>query len=120
MHTLNLALRFLLEIAALGAVAWWGHSRTDEPWRWALAFGLPLLFAVLWGTFAVPDDPSRGGQPVVAVPGAVRLALELAVFGAGVLALRGVDRPWLALSLGALVLVHYAAWPSRIRWLLER
>ena len=51
---INLALRFLLELAALGAVAYWGWAQHDGLESWLWASGLPLIAAVLWGTFAVP------------------------------------------------------------------
>ena len=57
-HPLNLTLRFLLELAALIGFGYWGWGAAAGPLRWLLALGLPLLAAVLWGTFAVPDDPS--------------------------------------------------------------
>ncbi len=65
MHPLNLAVRFALELAALAALAAWGWSLTDSWWRWATAAGLVLIAAFVWGTFAVPGDPSRGGPGLV-------------------------------------------------------
>ncbi len=79
-NPLNLAFRFLLEIAALAAMTYWGWTQHDGIWRIVFAVGVPLLAAVLWGTFAVPDDPSRSGKAPVPVPGIVRLLLELAIF----------------------------------------
>ncbi len=81
-HPLNLGLRFLLELAALGSLSMFAWVRFDGPLKWAAVFGLPLLFMVLWGTFAVPGDPSRSGSAPVSTPGAVRLGLELCLFGA--------------------------------------
>ncbi len=72
-HSLNLALRFLLELAALGAMGYWGWTQHEGPVRWRWAIGLPLVAAVLWGTFAVPNDPSRSGQAPVPIPGILRL-----------------------------------------------
>ena len=37
----------------------------------------PIIIAVVWGTFAVPDDPSRSGAAPIVVAGFVRLAIEL-------------------------------------------
>lgn len=120
MNPLNLALRFLLELAALGALGWWGATLSEGWLRWVLAIALPLFAAAMWGTFAVPDDPSRGGTPVVVVPGWTRLALELAFFAAAVLALRAVEQPRLALITGGLVTAHYLLSLGRIGWLLAR
>ncbi len=56
-HPLNLALRFLLELVALGAMGYWGWTQHEGTARWLWAIGLPLVAAVLWGTFAVPTTP---------------------------------------------------------------
>lgn len=119
-HPLNLAFRFLLEMSALVAVGTLGWARFEGLSRWGLALGLPVLFMVLWGTFAVPDDPSRSGGAPVPVSGAVRLLLELGLFAgaAGALHLAGHTRPAMALAIA--VVLHYALSWDRIAWLLER
>jgi hypothetical protein len=61
-HPINLALRFLLELAALYFIGRWGWVQYDGIWRYILAIGLPLVAATIWGVFRVPDD---GGAPVV-------------------------------------------------------
>jgi len=120
MNPVNLALRFLLEVTALGALAWWASSLTDAWWRWLAAIAVVLLVALAWGVFAVPSDPSRGGQRIVKVPGMARLALELLVFGAGAYAFKAVGRPNLAIGFAALVAVHYAWSYERVAWLLKQ
>lgn len=120
MNPVNLALRFLLELTALGAVAWWASSLTDAWWRWLAAIAAVLLVALAWGVFAVPNDPSRGGQGIVKVPGIARLALELLVFAAGAYAFKAVGRPNLAIAFTALVAAHYAWSYERVAWLLEQ
>lgn len=140
-HPLNLALRFLLELIALGAMAYWGWTQNDGVWRWVAVLGLPLIAAVLWISFRVPGDMERmvqsfqGSNGVlgeafrapaqprdgrVAVPGVVRLAIEALFFGGAVwlLALAGQLRP--ALIFGIIVVLHYVASYDRIRWLLSR
>ena len=118
-HPMNLALRFLLELAALGAIAYWGWTQHDglESWLWAI--GLPLVAAVLWGTFAVPGDPSRSGQAPIPTPGAVRLILELSFFAVGVIALIVSQRVSVGVVLAAVVVFHYALSYDRILWLLS-
>lgn len=108
MKVANDALRFLLELAALGMVGYWGWTRGDGVTRWALALGIPLVMAAIWGVFRVPDDPR---DALVAVPGIVRLGIEGVFFGVAVFALREVaGNRWAALLL-VLLLVHYAiAW----------
>src|SRR5258706_4542265 len=51
----NEALAFLLELAALAALAAWGFAVGDGGLaKAALAIGAPLLAAVVWGLFAAP------------------------------------------------------------------
>jgi hypothetical protein len=119
-HPLNLAARFLLEIVALVAIAYWGWSQQDGALRFVLAIGLPLLAAILWGTFAVPEDPSRSGKAPVPVPGVVRLVLELAFFAFAAWALYDAGKVTLALVLAAVVVIHYALSYDRITWLLRQ
>ena len=114
------AFRFLLEIAALvcwGIVGW---QATDNPARWALVVGLPAVAAAAWGTFRAPGDHSAGGGAPIAVPGLVRLVLELGVLlGAAVLT-AFVWRPAVGLTLGGAVVVHYLGTTARVRWLVAQ
>ena len=81
--------------------------------------GVIVLAAVVWGTFAVPEDPSRSGKAPIPVPGAVRLVIELALFAAGTWAFFAADRPLWGLALGILTVIHYALSYDRIVWLLK-
>lgn len=119
-HPLNLALRFLLELSGLAAVGMFGWIGLEGAVRWGGVIGFPLAFAALWGTFNVPDDPSRSGAAPVPVPGLVRLGLELALFASAAAALYLAGHPRLGLGFGAVVLGHYALSWDRIAWLLER
>jgi len=119
-NPINLAFRFLLEIAAFVAMAYWGWTQYDGVWRVVFAVGAPLLAAVLWGTFAVPDDPSRSGKAPVPVPGIVRLLLELAIFGFATWALYDAGQTTIALIFALLVLFHYLISYDRIAWLVRR
>ncbi|MBI3174476.1 MAG: YrdB family protein [Chloroflexi bacterium] len=84
---LNLAVRFLLELCLLAAVGYWGF-KTQSSWLWkfVLGLGLPLLIAILWGTFLAP----RAGHRLQGFP---YYALELTLFATGALALFAADRP---------------------------
>jgi hypothetical protein len=119
-HPLNLALRFLLELAALTALGVWGYRSNQGGLRYLLAGALPLLAACAWGVFAVPHDPSRSGRAPVPVPGLLRLVLELAFFGLSTWALSRAGQPRLAFLLGGLCIVHYVLSYDRIGWLLQR
>jgi len=116
----NLTLRFLLELAALLGLGMAGWSLSAGFWRWILAAALPLLAAVLWGTFAVPNDPSRSGRAPVPVPGAFRLLLELIVLfgGAAGFYLAGYATTGIAIAL--LIAVSYVFSRDRLSWLLRQ
>ena len=119
-HPVNLAFRLLLELAAYFALGYWGWTQHEGIWRFVWGIGLILVAAVIWGTFAVPDDPSRSGKAPVPVPGAVRLLIELAFFAAGAWAFIAADRPVWGIALAILTIIHYALSYDRIRWLLAR
>ena len=116
-HPINLVWRFLLELMALGSMGYWGWTQHDGTSRWLLGIGLPILAAVLWGTFAVPHDPSRSGNAPIPTPGIIRLLLELLIFAAAVIALRWSQQLLLSNVLAAMVVVHYALSYDRILWL---
>jgi hypothetical protein len=119
-HPLNLALRFFLELGALVAMGAWGWQRGTGPWRYLLAFAVPVVAMTLWGVFAVPADPSRSGHAPVPVPGAIRLALEATFFAFATWALFSSGHRVPALLFGAVVLVHYALSFDRLAWLLRQ
>jgi hypothetical protein len=103
-HPLNLALRFLLELLALFAMGYWGWTQHSGMARYLWTFGLPLIAAVIWGTFRVPGHP---GPAPVSVPGPARLFIEAIVFAGGVWAFSASGRGSWALVFGAVVLLHY-------------
>ena len=119
-HPVNLAFRFLLEIAALVAYGWWGWMQGGKFSQWFLALLLPLIGAILWGTFAVPNDPSRSGKAPIPVPGSLRLLLELVIFAVAVLAFFHRNKPAFAWVLGISTLFHYALSYDRIAWLIKQ
>jgi hypothetical protein len=119
-HPLNLAVRFLLEVAALASMGFWGW-RVGSGWpRFVLAALIPMVVAVVWGVFAVPDDPSRSGAAPIMVPGFARLLLEAMVFGFGIWALRDSGFTRASVVFGVVVAIHYALSYDRISWLLGR
>lgn len=118
-NPLNLAVRFLLEILALIALGAWAKTRFPGVLGVVLMILIPLLAATAWGTFNVKGDPSRSGKAPVPVPGAVRLLLELTLFGSAAWALFRLN-PTYGWIFGAVTLVHYLLSYDRIVWLLER
>ena len=117
---LNSAIRFLLELVGILSFAKWGYHQSETGLRILLAILMPLLFAVLWGVFAVRNDPSRSGKTVVPTPGAVRLLLELMLFGAATCMLFNLGHALPASIYGAVVILHYALSWDRISWLLKQ
>lgn len=116
-HPLNLAVRFGLELVMLGAAGVWGWQQRGDRLRFVLALGVPLIAAVLWGTFRVPGDP--GSAPIV-VPGVLRLALELALFAFAIWALYDVGAIRSSWILGIAVVLHYVTSYDRILWLITQ
>jgi hypothetical protein len=117
----NAALRFVLELAALAALAYWGWTTHTGLLRVGWAVGLPLVAALVWGLFRVPDDPSHNPEHVpVPVTGVARLLLEVTLFAAALGLLAEVGQETAAAVLSGLVAIHYLLDRDRVRWLLER
>lgn len=113
----NLALRFLLELAALAGLALLAWHVADGWIRVVLAVVAPLTAAVVWGGFNVRGDPSRSGRSPIRVDGRLRLAIELAVLGIGGWGLWTWSRVVGVVDL-ALVAFHYAVSWRRVVWLV--
>ena len=119
-HPLNSAVRFLLELASIAVFGIWGYHQSDSDLKILYAILLPLGFALLWGVFAVKDDPSRSGKTVVKTPGIIRLLLELGLFGVAAWMLLDLDYTLIALILGLTVVIHYFVSFERMAWLLKQ
>ena len=119
-HPVNLALRFLMEVSALVAMGYWGWQQSDSALRIVFALGVPILAAAVWGTLAVPGDPSRSGSAPLPVPGLLRLAIELGFFSFAAWTLYTIDALRLSGLLSVAVVVHYVASYDRVRWLMAR
>lgn len=115
----NLILRFLLEVVALLSLGMWGRSLAQGTLGIFLMILIPVLAAVLWGTFNVKGDPSRSGKAPVPVLGWVRLTLELVFFGGSAWAL---SRSYVTagFGFGVVVILHYLFSLERIKWLLRQ
>lgn len=98
----NLVLRFLLELAALAALAAWGWQTGSGPAAAvALAVLTPLTVGLLWAACVSPKAPLRLSAPV-------RLAIELGLFAlAGLALLQAGARGWAA-GLAAALALHQA------------
>jgi hypothetical protein len=98
---LNLAVKFLLELAALAAFGVWGASIASGPLAVLLAIGLPVIVAVLWGTFAAPRARRR-------LPLRLRAPFELGVFALAALALWSAASATWAVAFAAIAVVNAA------------
>lgn len=118
-HPINLILRFLLEVVALITTGIWGWFQAEGGYRYVLTLGIPLLLSVVWGTFAVPADPSRSGKAPIPIKGILRLSLEFAFFGFATWAFFELHMSALGLVFGGVVILHYLVSYDRIKWLLK-
>jgi hypothetical protein len=87
-----LGLRFLCEMAAIAAVAYWGQQAADGVAGIALAAVAVAAVAVVWGVFLAP---SRRLETALAT----RLVIELGVWVAAAAALWSAGQPSLAVVL---------------------
>lgn len=117
-HPLNLALRFVLELTALAALAVWGGSVGQGGMGVLLAVLAPALAAFAWAVFRAPGDPPHAAHPRVRVPGPLRLLLEAVLFGLAVGAFASVGATAWAVTLAVVVVVHYVLSYDRVRALL--
>jgi hypothetical protein len=95
---LMLLLVFLLELAAIAALAWWGFALDASLWARLLAgIGVPLLAILLWGLYAAPHARYK-------IP-AAEITVKILVYGAATVALAAVGHITLAAIFLALVLL---------------
>lgn len=119
-NPINLGVRFLLELAALIIFGFWGWSISEGGLRFVLAILFPVLAAILWGTFAVIDDPSRSGKAPVPVPGLIRLILEILFFTLAAIAFFQIGNENYARIFTGVVVIHYLLSYDRVIWLLQQ
>jgi hypothetical protein len=99
---LNLALRFFLELAVIGAAGYWGFTLRAAAWVRVLAgLGAPAALIVVWALFGAPRAPMK-------LTGAAHLVLDVAWFGSGVVLLLAAGRARWAFVLAVVYLVNLA------------
>ncbi len=91
-----LTVRFLLELALLGAWGVVAHQSVEGAWRWPATLALPLVVIVVWSLWLAPKAKHRLGT-------AGQIALELVLFGGAAAAL------W-SIGAGTVGLVGLALW----------
>ena len=119
-HPINLLFRFLLELMALFIMGLWGWKQSQGITAFLLALTLPILLALIWGIFAVPDDPSRSGKAPIVTPGIIRLLIELGIFIISAWALYDMGYTMMSIVFGLLVGLHYIISYDRVTWLLSQ
>ena len=98
LRTANLGVRFLLELCALAALAYWGSQTGPLAVSIVLAIAAPLAGAVLWGIYAAPKSRHR-------LRGARRLIVEIPFFGAAAAGLAATGQWSLAAIFAAVVVL---------------
>lgn len=112
MHPANQALRGVLELVGLAAIGFWGWTLGEGAMRYLLAIGLPIVVGAVWATFRVPNDP---GPAPIAVPGVVRLLLEVLVFALATYGFVDTGYFWTAVSFLGITTAHYVGDWRRVR-----
>jgi Protein of unknown function (DUF2568) len=102
----NDVLRFLLELGALAALAYWGFTTGSGASAWALGLGAPLAAAVFWGLFVAP----KARYPVADTG---RALLGLVVFVPATAALADAGAPVVAAVFGGLAVLNAAVMLAR-------
>jgi Protein of unknown function (DUF2568) len=93
----NYGLRFLLELSALAALAYWGSQTGPLAVSIVLAITAPLAGAALWGGFVAPKASRR-------FRGTKRLWVEIPFFGAATAGLAATGQ-WVLAAIFAVAVV---------------
>jgi Na+/melibiose symporter-like transporter len=97
---LNQGLAFLLELALLAALSYWGFQLdASTAVQWLAGLGAPLALAAVWGLVAAPKARRR-------LPPRQLIVFKLVVFALGAALLYSAGEQGLAIALGALALIN--------------
>ena len=100
LKVINAGLAFLLELAMLTALGYWGfYGDKSVLTKWLLGIGLPLLTAVVWGMFLAP-------KAVYRLNGMSGNLLSLILFLLAATALFDTQHPALAIIFALTALVN--------------
>jgi hypothetical protein len=105
----NLAVKFILELAAIAAFAYWGASLDGVLVSVIVAIAAPASAIVLWGLFAAPRASRR-------LPTWARVPFELGVFALAAAALVAVDWPAAAIVFGAVAILNAVLLTGLDQW----
>jgi hypothetical protein len=109
LKTVNLALKFALELGAIAAFATWGASVGSGAGAVALAIGAAAVAILLWGVFAAPRSTHR-------LPLAARVPFELGVFALATAATLDALGPLPAIVFGALAILNVVLLTALRQW----
>ena len=99
---INLAVRFLLELCALTALAYWGfRSGSGAGAKAALTIGTPLCMAVVWGLFVAPRSVVQLAEPI-------RFVLGLGILCLTAVALAASGHSALAIAFAVIIVANAA------------
>src|SRR5262249_2753868 len=116
----HLAIRFALELALLAALAYWGWHLGDGGIAGVLlAVVIPVATGLMWGIFRSRGDTGPA-ESTVAMPGWLRLALELALIGLAAYGVWTSGSRAAAETLLTAFALHYAVTWERAAWLVRR
>ena len=99
MRAANLAVKFLLELAAFASLAVWGWHAGSGFAAVVLAVLLPTAAIAVWGLWCAPRAPRR-------LPTTWRAALEVGIFLLAAAALGAAGHPTAAVVLAVVVVVN--------------
>ncbi len=102
LKSLNLAIRFLLELCMLAAIGYWGFS-THAGWALKIIFGigLPILLILIWSLLLAPRATYRlRGVPLI--------LLSLILLGSGAVALFAAGKVSLGWVYAIILVVNQA------------
>src|ERR687892_659957 len=97
-ESVNLAVRFILEVGVLVALGHWGWKTGEGAMRWVFAIGAVLAAVVVWTLFVSPDPTIELARPI-------RLIIEFAVWLAAGAALWATGLRTLAIAFVVIALV---------------
>jgi hypothetical protein len=101
LKAVNLAVKFVLELACIAAFAYWGASQGSGRLSVMLAIVAPAVGVVVWGVWAAPKSRRR-------LPRSTRVPFELTIFALAVVALLAAHQAVAAVVFAAVAVLNAA------------
>ncbi|MGB0979992.1 MAG: YrdB family protein [Croceimicrobium sp.] len=120
MKSINLGLRFLLELCTWAAPAFWAWYNLEAWPKYLLIFLGPLSFMLVWAIFNVPNDPSRGGKAPIIVAGKIRLGIEMLQFCAAAVLYFNLGYHQFTLVFVLALILHHILLKDRLIWIWKQ